>query len=156
MLDSIQGRSRWSRIRRASGGAAIGMAGRVRACVASRAMTRGASPRRLQRFADGAASWNRHRAQKATWLYAVGVHPLPMLQWGKATGGVRLDDGFHSAEERRRAIRTGICQRLSKRERAETPLMFRDLLLGIAAQAVAAVDPQVASPGNPSTRAKHK
>jgi hypothetical protein len=30
-----------------------------------------------------------HRAQKATWLYAVGV-PLPQLTWGKAPGGVRL------------------------------------------------------------------
>jgi hypothetical protein len=76
-----------------------------------------------------------HRAQKATWLYAVGVHPLPMLTWGKKAGGVRLDDGYHSAEERRRAIRTGVCRRLSKRERAETPEPFRDLLLGIARNA---------------------
>jgi hypothetical protein len=76
-----------------------------------------------------------HRAQKATWLYAVGVHPLPMLTWGKKRGGVRLDEGFHSAEERRRAIRTGVCQRLSKRERAETPVPFRDLLLSIARNA---------------------
>jgi len=75
-----------------------------------------------------------HRAQKATWLYAVGVHPLPMLTWGKSPRGVRLDEGFHSAEERRRAIRTGACQRLSKRERAETPIPFRDVLLGMARQ----------------------
>ena len=27
-----------------------------------------------------------HRAQKATWLYAVGV-PLPSLEWGKSTAG---------------------------------------------------------------------
>jgi len=72
-----------------------------------------------------------HRAQKATWLYAAHV-PLPSLIWGKSTGGVRLDDGFHSKEERRRAIRTGICQRLSKRQRTETPPEFRDLLLQIA------------------------
>jgi hypothetical protein len=80
-----------------------------------------------------------HRAQKATWLYAVGAHPLPIFRWGKASGGVRLDDGFHSAvhsaEERRRAIRTGVCQRLSKRERAETPVPFRDLLLALARNA---------------------
>jgi hypothetical protein len=72
-----------------------------------------------------------HRAQKATWLYAVRTD-LPSLKWGKSEGGVRLDDGFHSAEERRRKIRTGICQRLSHRQRLETPIVFRDLLLNLA------------------------
>jgi hypothetical protein len=72
-----------------------------------------------------------HRAQKATWLYAVGV-PLPSLLWGKSSNQARLDDGYHSAEERRRKIRTGICQRLSRRQRLETPVPFRDLLLNIA------------------------
>jgi hypothetical protein len=72
-----------------------------------------------------------HRAQKATWLYANGVE-LPLLKWDKSAGGVRLDDGYHSAEERRRVIRTGICQRLSRRQRLETPTGFRDLLLAIA------------------------
>lgn len=73
-----------------------------------------------------------HRAQKATWLYAVGVNPLPLLRWGKSDRRVRLDEDFHSAEERRRKIRTGTCQRLSKRERIETPEPFRDLLLEMA------------------------
>ena len=68
-----------------------------------------------------------HRAQKATWLYAVNV-PCPSLTWGKSSNGVR-DDGFHSAEVRRRKIRTGACQRLSARQRAETPIPFRDMLL---------------------------
>ena len=68
--------------------------------------------------------------QKATWLYAVNV-PLPILTWGKSSRLVRLDDGFHSREERRRKIRTGACQRLSKRQRAETPIPFRDLLLSM-------------------------
>src|ERR1017187_2267011 len=72
-----------------------------------------------------------HRAQKATWLYAVGV-PLLSLRWGKGSSRIRLEDGFHSAVERRRKIRTGICQRLSHRERAETPIPFRDLLLRMA------------------------
>jgi len=76
-----------------------------------------------------------HRAQKATWLYAVGVKNLPLLKWGKSSGGQRLDDGFHSKEERRRIIRTGICQRLSRRQRLETPAEFRDLLLSIAVTA---------------------
>lgn len=76
-----------------------------------------------------------HRARKATWLYAHGVD-LPSLAWGKAPGDfVRLDEGFHSKEERARAIRTGACQRLSKNQRAATPLPFRDLLLSIAATA---------------------
>jgi hypothetical protein len=71
-----------------------------------------------------------HRAQKATWLYAVGI-PLPQLKWGKSPRGIRIDEGFHSKEERRRKIRTGACQRLSKRQRTETPILFRDLLLGM-------------------------
>ena len=55
-------------------------------------------------------------------------------RWHGASSGKRdrLDEGFHSAEERRRAVRTGICQRLSKRQRAATPVEFRDLLLGMA------------------------
>ena len=72
-----------------------------------------------------------HRAQKATWLYACGTD-LPDLKWGKGTSRVRLDDEYHSAEERRRAVRTGICQRLSRRQRLETPAPFRDLLISIA------------------------
>lgn len=75
-----------------------------------------------------------HLAQKATWLYACRVK-LPILKWGKSDSKVKLDEGFHSAEERRRAVRTGICQRLSKRQRLETPTDFRDLLLSIAASA---------------------
>jgi hypothetical protein len=73
-----------------------------------------------------------HRARKATWLYACHAE-LPSLKWGKTEGDfVRLEDGFHSAEERRRAIKTGACQRLSARQRAATPIQFRDLLLEIA------------------------
>jgi len=75
-----------------------------------------------------------HAAQKATWLYARGV-TLPSLRWRKSPRGVRLDRGFHSAEERRRAIKTGACKRLSKRQRTATPLPFRDLLISIAESA---------------------
>jgi hypothetical protein len=81
-----------------------------------------------------------HLARKATWLYvavpmsAPRSHAvrLPELIWGPAKQSLRLDEGFHSAEERRRAIRTGVCQRLSARQRAATPPAFRDLLLEIA------------------------
>lgn len=73
-----------------------------------------------------------HRARKATWLYATGVD-LPSLRWGAAPGDfVRLDEGFHSIEERRRAVKTGACQRLSQKQRASTPVEFRDLLISIA------------------------
>jgi len=78
-----------------------------------------------------------HRARKATWLYANGV-TLPSLAWGKTPGDfVRLDQGFHSKAERARAIKTGACQRLSKKQRAATPLPFRDLLISIAQTAAA-------------------
>lgn len=81
--------------------------------------------------------WYGHRARKATWLYACGVD-LPRLKWGSAPGDfVRLDEGFHSAEERRRAVKTGACQRLSKKQRAATPPEFRDVLLAMARTAQA-------------------
>jgi hypothetical protein len=44
----------------------------------------------------------------------------------------RLDEGFHSTEARRRAVRQGVIGRLSKRQRAATPEPFRDLLIGMA------------------------
>jgi hypothetical protein len=73
-----------------------------------------------------------HRARKATWLYACGVD-IPSLSWGRAPGDfVRLDEGYHSKAERARAVKTGACQRLSKRQRAATPEQFRDLLIAIA------------------------
>jgi hypothetical protein len=75
-----------------------------------------------------------HQARKMTWLYAVAPE-LPSLQWGQPKGLVRLDDGFHSKEERRRAVRTGICQRLSHKKRKATPVPFRDVLLNIARSA---------------------
>jgi len=72
-----------------------------------------------------------HRARKMTWLYAKGFVP-PLLIWGKSEAKIRLDDGFHSAEERRRAVKTGACQRMSKKERVATPIAFRDLLISCA------------------------
>lgn len=75
-----------------------------------------------------------HRARKATWLYAFGV-VLPSLIWGPSGKRERLDQGFHSAAERRRSIRTRICQRLSKKQRSATPIEFRDLLLSTAVSA---------------------
>jgi hypothetical protein len=72
--------------------------------------------------------WYGHRAQKGTWLYAAGVQ-LPSLRWGKGSSVIKETP---SPENRRRLQRTGVCQRLSKRQRTETPHEFRDLLLSIA------------------------
>jgi hypothetical protein len=70
-----------------------------------------------------------HRAQKLTWLYGVNID-FKELKWGKCLDKkIRLEDGFHSKEERARSIKTGICQRLSKRQRMITPIEFRDLLI---------------------------
>ena len=72
-----------------------------------------------------------HRARKATWLYAIGAE-LPVLTWRAKGDFVRLDEGFHSTEERARAIKTGACQRLSSRQRAASPPAFRDVLIAMA------------------------
>lgn len=116
-----------------------------------------------------------HRARKATWLYANGVD-LPSLIWGASARAARLDEGFHSAEERRMFMRppknmapewrarrrrwleqreaaTGkalfCCERLNKRERLATPLAFRDVLLSIARAARA---PLAQAGGAPDVR----
>lgn len=72
-----------------------------------------------------------HVARKATWLYASGIE-LPRLAWGRAEGDfLPFEDSYHSAEERRRAVKTGMCQRLSHNQRARTPIEFRDLLISM-------------------------
>lgn len=89
--------------------------------------------------ADDAGGWTccvaqghyGHPGRKMTWLYAVGCS-RPELTWGPCEPRLRMDLGFHSAAERRRAVRTGVCQRLSSRQRAETPAPFREVLLAIA------------------------
>lgn len=71
-----------------------------------------------------------HRAQKMTWLYAV-LKKYPELKWGRCANKQRMDLGYHSKEERARATKTGVCQRLSHRQRLLTPVEFRDLLIKI-------------------------
>lgn len=74
-----------------------------------------------------------HRARKATWLYST-AQQLPELAWGPSTGE-RLDDGYHSAAERRAAIGAGTHvsrSRLTQAERLLTPEPFKQVLLGIA------------------------
>jgi hypothetical protein len=74
-----------------------------------------------------------HRAAKATFLYAV-ARRFPELKWGEPPGALRLEDGFHSSEERARARAAGIApiKRISAAERIHTPAPFRDLLLQIS------------------------
>lgn len=72
-----------------------------------------------------------HKARKGTWLYSVGCE-LIALRWGKSAASGRLDDGFHSAEERARAKRRGVVERLSRLSRLSTPVPFRDVLLALA------------------------
>lgn len=74
-----------------------------------------------------------HRARKATWLYLVTDVDPPSLTWGPSRGE-RLDEGFHSAEERKAARAAGIKprRRLSTAENIATPLPFRDLLISMA------------------------
>lgn len=84
--------------------------------------------------------WYGHRARKATWLYVAGPKPVE-LHWGPAPGDfVRFEQGFHSKAERARAVKTGACQRLSARQRAATPIEFRDLLIRLC-QTGAGVSP---------------
>jgi hypothetical protein len=110
-----------------------------------------------------------HRAQKLTWLFAVRC-ALPSLTWGLSVSAARLDQGFHSAEERARFRRgmsrkAGVTpedrawardrfeaitgrkrfERLTANERAATPIPFRDLLLEMA---------RSAAPGNRAAPAR--
>lgn len=62
------------------------------------------------------------RSSKKTWLLCSQVEPK-ILQWGKVLRH-DLTPG--------RARRTGILQKLSRRQRSATPLEFRDVLLSMA------------------------
>jgi hypothetical protein len=60
----------------------------------------------------------------------------PELKWGPSAASGKLEDSYHSAEERRLATKRGITERLTHRERLATPLPFRDLLLDMARMAI--------------------
>lgn len=78
-----------------------------------------------------------HPARKATWLYAVlpdGVRP-PELIWGASTATGRIDNADwrqRQIDRGRRPSGTGVCQRLSKRQRCLTPDRFAAVLIDIA------------------------
>lgn len=76
-----------------------------------------------------------HPAEKKTWLYVVTPEPtrLPDLKWGPCPGLMRLDEGFHSKEERKAARAAGKkpIKRLSQKQKIHTPEAFRTLLISI-------------------------
>jgi hypothetical protein len=73
-----------------------------------------------------------HRARKLTWLYYVGVRKPADLDWSIPVMQIKLEDSYHSSEERARLRKTGICQRLSSQQRSATPIAFANLLLNLA------------------------
>jgi hypothetical protein len=77
-----------------------------------------------------------HPARKKTWLYACRVPrgALPVLPIGPSSASRRLDEGFHTAEERRAARAAGRVpiKRLSRLENKATTPAFAEVLLGIA------------------------
>lgn len=63
-----------------------------------------------------------HLARKPTWLYYVGRREPPDLIWGPSVVARRPGE----------SPRRGMLERLSKRQRALTPIPFRDLLVKLA------------------------
>jgi len=77
-----------------------------------------------------------HRARKRTWLFCAGyTEPAPM-DWSEPQGE-RLDEGFHSKEERDAARAAGVRPRarLSTRENLATPPAFAEALIRLALDA---------------------
>lgn len=71
-----------------------------------------------------------HPANKYTWFYAVGVPLYPFI-WGKAPTRIHRKD-YASQEDYKRAVKTGIVQRLSKRQRIVTPEPLKNILIDMA------------------------
>jgi hypothetical protein len=77
--------------------------------------------------------WYGHRSRKATWLYYAGRERPPELRWGRAPGEFMIiEDSYRSTEQRRKAVKLGVISRLTHRERAATPIPFRDVLISLA------------------------
>lgn len=75
-----------------------------------------------------------HRARKATWLLANAPN-LPALKWGESSPAPSVNSMPRALPPGRRASRTGILQRMSRKQRKATPPAFRDALLAIARSA---------------------
>lgn len=72
-----------------------------------------------------------HRAQKFTWLYAVNTM-RPELKWGKCATKIKLELGPHSKEHAKK-LRSmpdyKSQERITVKERLETPKEFKELLI---------------------------
>lgn len=73
-----------------------------------------------------------HAARKPTWLLVVGSRP-PELIWGPAPQ--RLITKKLEADGYEKAMRRGMIENMSKKQRQRTPLEFRDLLISLAESA---------------------
>lgn len=75
-----------------------------------------------------------HPARKATWLFFVGQSKPRDLIWGPCLDRARLDEGFHSREERAAARAAGKrpVKRLSTAQNIATPPLFAQALVLIA------------------------
>ncbi len=73
-----------------------------------------------------------HLARKATWLYVISERRPRDLIWGESSG-MRIDEGFHSNEERyaARAANRKPLKRLSKNQRIFTPGKFVSVLISL-------------------------
>lgn len=74
-----------------------------------------------------------HALRKPTWLYLHGAQALPDLCWGKSAFSADLLVR-HERTRDSGNLRASPYRLLSHRQRAATPLPFRDLLLSIARQ----------------------
>ncbi len=72
-----------------------------------------------------------HRARKRTWLYRARVFS-PQLLSGPSVPPPSVNSTPQELPPGRRASRTGICQRMSGKQRRATPPEFARLLLSIA------------------------
>jgi hypothetical protein len=68
-----------------------------------------------------------HRANKFTWLYAFAVDP-PTMDWRRPAP----PEAWISSDRPRAELAAKGVEYMGKRERARTPIQFRDLLLSIA------------------------
>lgn len=66
-----------------------------------------------------------HRANKATWLYYVGLNRPPEMDWRRIVGTHQV--GFYDQRGKSRNKPT-----LTKKEALTTPILFRDALINIA------------------------
>jgi hypothetical protein len=78
-----------------------------------------------------------HRAKKSTWLYAFGAVELPVLEWRTTPDRAGSALVSWSANRTRRGDTR---PRISKRAASATPILFRDILLDLAARCGPRVD----------------